>query len=603
MVTIRKPRTAWSTLKSLGRYLWPKDLPALKNKVVLALTCLFLAKSINVAVPYLLKLAIDALSGKLNQLSGMILYPALLVVAYGVARILSSVFSELRDFVFVRVAQNAQRTIALETFTHLHNLSLEFHLSRQTGGISRIIDRGTKGIGFVLNFMTFNVVPTLLEILIVTLFVYWQFNFLFALIMFSTILIYIALTLGVTEWRMKFRKAMNHEETVANTKAIDSLLNYETVKYFCNEEHEKVRFDQSLRRYEAAAIKSQFGLSLLNTVQASVIGIGLIVIMILTAREVEQGTLTLGDFVMANTFLIQLYLPLNFLGFVYREIKNSLVDMEKMFELMNLYPSVADRLDAKNISPAAKDISFKDVSFSYLPERQILKRVSFHVPHGKTLAIVGPSGSGKSTIARLIFRFYDVQDGGVFVGPHDLREVTQCSLRDKLGIVPQDTVLFNDTIGYNIGYGNPKASQTEIENAAKLAHIHDFVMSLPQQYQTQVGERGLKLSGGEKQRVAIARTILKQPDIFIFDEATSALDSHTEKEIQRSLKEISKNATTVIIAHRLSTIVDADEIIVLKDGSIAEQGTHGSLLKSGKIYAELWSKQQQLQFLAPEGGA
>lgn len=592
---MQKNRSAWKTIQSLLKYLWPKDRKELKRYVVLSIICLALAKGINVLVPFLLKASIDALNGEVLDLPLYLVLPVSLVVSYGVARILTSLFSELRDFIFVRVAQNAQRQIALETFTHLHNLSLDFHLSRQTGGITRILDRGTKGVNFVLTFMTFNIIPTLFEIILVTAIVYYHFNIIFASIMFFTIFIYIFLTLSVTEWRMKFRKAMNKEETEANTKAVDSLLNYETVKYFSNEEHEKIRFDESLAKYENAAIKSQFGLSALNTIQASVIGIGLIAIMIMAAKGVENNLYTVGDFVLLNTFLIQLYLPLNFLGFVYREIKNSLVDMEKMFELQSIFPSVADFHDAKSLEMKNTNIVFNNINFSYQKERKILNDISFTVNSGKTLAIVGPSGSGKSTIARLIFRFYDPTSGNIEIGGNDISRVTQSSLRLKLGIVPQDTVLFNDTIGYNIGYGNPLASQKEIEHVAKLAQIHDFIMSLPQQYNTQVGERGLKLSGGEKQRVAIARTLLKKPDVFIFDEATSALDSHTEKEIQKSLKQISQNITTIVIAHRLSTIVDADEIIVLKNGSIVEKGKHHDLIMKDSVYADLWSKQKMEQ--------
>ncbi|MDH4467352.1 MAG: ABC transporter ATP-binding protein/permease [Bacteriovoracaceae bacterium] len=585
-------RSGWQTIKSLAKYLWPKDRKELQPFVVFSLLSLVIAKAVNVTVPFLLKASIDSLSGSKIELPFIVLLPASLVISYGAARILASIFGELRDFLFIRVAQNAQRKIALETFSHLHNLSLDFHLSRQTGGISRVIDRGTKGVNFVLTFATFNILPTLIEIILVTGIVYYHFNFTFSLIMFGTIFIYIALTLFVTEWRMKFRKAMNKEETEANSKAIDSLLNYETVKYFSNEQHEKDRYDRSLQRYEQASIQSQFGLSLLNTVQAAVIGLGLMAIMMLTAAGVESHQYTVGDFVLVNTFLIQLYLPLNFLGFVYREIKNSLVDMEKMFELQNVFPSVSDAANAPEMNLLNTEVVFQNVNFSYQPERAILKNVNFKVPSGKTLAIVGPSGSGKSTIARLIFRFYDPQSGIISLGGVSIKDVTQSSLRLKLGMVPQDTVLFNDTIGYNIGYGNPKAGQADIERVAKLAQIHHFIELLPLKYNTQVGERGLKLSGGEKQRVAIARTLLKNPSIFVFDEATSALDSHTEKEIQKSLKEISKNVTTIVIAHRLSTIVDADEIIVLKNGEIVEQGTHHDLILRDQVYAELWSKQK-----------
>jgi len=584
-------RSAWATTKSLAKYLWPHDRVELKKYVIFSLICLLIAKSFNVYVPFLLKLAIDSLSLPNQTTLTYLSIPIYFVISYGLARIMSSFFAELKDYLFVRIAQNAQRKIALETFTHLHNLSLDFHLSRQTGGITRVIDRGIKGINFVLSFMTFNIIPTLFEIFLVTGIVFYKYNFLFAFIMFSTIVIYIVLTLTVTEWRTKFRKAMNKEDADASSKSVDSLINYETVKYFSNEEHEKNRYDKSLRAYEVASIKSQFGLALLNFVQASIIGFGLMIIMIMSAKGVLNNQYTIGDFVLVNTFLIQLYLPLNFLGFAYREIKNSLVDMEKMFELNSLYPSVSDATNAIPLELNNTKLEFKNIRFSYQPEREILKDISFTVASGKTTAIVGPSGSGKSTISRLIFRFYDPNSGEISLGGIPLKAVTQASLRKKIGMVPQDTVLFNDTIGYNIGYGNPSATQVEIEEVASLAQIHEFIMSLPEKYETQVGERGLKLSGGEKQRVAIARTLLKKPSIFIFDEATSALDSYTEKEIQLSLKEISKNRTTIVIAHRLSTIVDADEIIVLASGQIVERGTHQELLDQHKIYADLWSKQ------------
>jgi len=581
----------WQTLKILGQHLWPKERQDLKWRVIVAVSFLVLAKALNVYVPFLLKLSIDQLSTQNNVL----LLPAGLIVSYGLARIMVSFFGELRDLVFVKVAQNAQRNIALNTFKHLHSLSLEFHLSRQTGGLSRVIERGTRGIQFVLNFMTFNIVPTLFEIILVTGVLVYQFNIIYAFIILGTIVLYIGLTLWVTEWRLKFRKQMNQSESKANTKAIDSLINFETVKYFGNEDHEYMRFDNFLAKYESAAVKSQSSLSLLNILQAAIIGAGLITVMLLAGQGVVSGELSIGDFVLVNSFLIQLYMPLNFLGFVYREIKNSLVDMDKMFELVHIHSSVADKPTAQPLQVSHGRVEFRDVSFSYNSDRQILHNISFSIGEGQTVAVVGPSGSGKSTLARLLFRFYDVTDGKILIDDQEIREVTQKSLRASIGVVPQDTVLFNDTIGYNILYGRPEASQDEVRAAANMASIDQFINTLPQGYQTEVGERGLKLSGGEKQRVAIARTILKQPKILIFDEATSALDSHKEKEIQAALREISRHRSTLVIAHRLSTIVDADQILVLKEGHLVEQGRHQELLAQEGEYASLWQRQQEAQ--------
>ncbi|MEM7180492.1 MAG: ABC transporter ATP-binding protein/permease [Spirochaetota bacterium] len=581
----------WRTLKTLGSHLWPDGRWDLRLRVLAALVFLTAAKVLNVYVPFLLKTAIDRLSAT----EKVLVLPLAFIIAYGLARILVAAFGELRDLIFVKVGQHAQRTIALRTFQHLHNLSLNFHLSRETGGLSRVIERGTRGLQFVLNFMTFNIVPTFLEIILVTGVLIYHFNLLYAAIILLTIVMYIFLTLSVTEWRLKFRKEMNQSESKANTRAIDSLINYETVKYFGNEEHEYKRFDVSLAKYEAAAIKSQSSLSVLNVLQSAIIGVGLVTIMLLAGRGVVAGKLTIGDFVLVNSFLIQLYMPLNFLGFVYREIKNSLVDMDKMFELIHVHTNVSDKENAIAFQASRGIVSFQNVSFAYQEERQILKNISFEIEAGKTLAVVGPSGSGKSTLARLLFRFYDVNAGSILIDGVDIRDMQQKSLRQCIGVVPQDTVLFNDTIGYNIMYGKPGASQKDIEKAAELAKIHEFISSLPDAYDSQVGERGLKLSGGEKQRVAIARTILKQPHILIFDEATSALDSHKEKEIQASLQEISENRSTLVIAHRLSTIVDADEIIVLKEGEIVERGKHRDLLSLRGEYASLWQKQQDAQ--------
>jgi len=577
------------TIKELGRYLWPKKRFDLKLRLILAILFLALAKVINIYVPYLLKLTIDDFTDS----EKLIALPVGLILAYGLARLSVSVFGELRDLIFIKVVQHAQRTISLLTFKHLHNLSLDFHLSRQTGGLSRVIERGTRGVNFVLRFLTFNIIPTFLELGLVTAVLVYNFDYSYAVVIVVTIGLYIALTLSVTEWRLKFRKTMNAKESKANTSAIDSLINFETVKYFGNEEHEYQRFDQSLAGYEKAAIRSQYSLSLLNVMQTLVICSGLVVIMLKAGKGVVNETMTVGDFVLVNTYMIQLYLPLNFLGFVYREVKNSLVDMEKMFELNRVHATIKDAPDASSGSSRNSKVEFKKVSFGYSADRIILKDVSFSVPDGKNVAIVGPSGAGKSTLSRLLFRFYDVQSGSVTIGDQDIRGLKQKNLRAQIGVVPQDTVLFNDSIGYNIAYGSPGATQKEIEEVAKLAQIHDFISRLTDGYKTQVGERGLKLSGGEKQRVAIARALLKKPKVLLFDEATSALDTHTEQEILKSFKEISKNYTTLTIAHRLSTVVDADQIIVLEEGQVTETGTHHELLELGGAYHSMWESQSK----------
>jgi ATP-binding cassette, subfamily B, heavy metal transporter len=584
----KQKRTEWDTVKSLSRHLWPENYTNLKVRVVLAMCCLLLAKVVTVYVPFLYKGVVDALTMPVE-----LVLPLALILSYGLARVMQSAFGELRDFIFVRVSQHAQRAVALSTFQHLHELSLAFHLDRQTGGLTRVIERGTRAIQTVLSFMLFNIIPTLLEILLVTVILWKKFGLTFAGVTFVTLSLYIYFTFSITNWRTKFRRSMNDRDTEANTKAIDSILNFETVKYFGNEEHEYKRYDTSLEQYQNEAVKSQASLSLLNIGQGIIIGIGQVSVMWLAGRGVLDKTLTIGDFVLANTLLLQLFGPLGFLGFVYREVNQGLIDMEKMFELLHINAQVQDAPQASVLQPAQWDVEFEHVNFSYNADRPILKDVSFKIPAGHTLAIVGPSGSGKSTLARLLFRFYDINSGSIKIGGQDLREVTQKSLRKAIGIVPQDTVLFNDSIGYNIHYGNPQAPTREVEQAAQLAQIHNFVESLSKKYDTPVGERGLKLSGGEKQRVAIARTILKGPAILMFDEATSALDSHTEKEIQASLREVSRNRTTLVIAHRLSTVVDADEILVLKNGSVVERGTHTQLLNQNGEYASMWKKQQE----------
>jgi ATP-binding cassette, subfamily B, heavy metal transporter len=582
-------RTSWATVKRLSVYLWPKNRNDLRIRVVLAVLALVLAKVVNVYVPFLYKGAIDGLSTRDQVLA----LPLFFILAYGVARILAQSFGELRDFLFAKVGQHAQRTIALSTFTHLHRLSLRFHLERQTGGLSRIIERGTNGIEFFLSFLLFNILPTLLEICLVTGILLYRFDFVFALVAIGTIGTYIAYTLLITDWRVKYRRDMNEKDAEANTKAVDSLLNYETVKYFGNEELEFGRFDRSLAGYERAAVISQGSLSILNVGQGAIIGVGLIAIMWLAGQGVISGKLTIGDFVLVNTFLIQLYLPLNFLGFVYREMKQGLIDMDKMFELLSVNAEIQDSPGALALPAGPGAVEFKRVDFSYQPDRQILHDVSFRINPGQTVAVVGPSGAGKSTLSRILFRFYDTQKGEVSIDGIALGAMTQKSLRDAIGVVPQDTVLFNDTIEYNIHYGKPEATKEQVIQAARLARIHDFIETLPQGYQTMVGERGLKLSGGEKQRVAIARTILKNPRVLIFDEATSALDSQTEKEIQASLEEVSKDRTTLVIAHRLSTVIEADEILVLVDGRIVERGTHSALLALKGEYSRMWRRQQE----------
>jgi ABC-type transport system involved in Fe-S cluster assembly fused permease/ATPase subunit len=577
-------------IRTVLPYLWPEGETGLRVRVVIAMLFLVAAKGANVVVPLFYKGAVDALSGPTDAI---IAVPVALLVGYGLARVLSQGFGELRDAVFTRVAQRAIRRAGLRTFRHLHRLSMRFHLDRQTGGITRAVERGTKGIEFLLRFMLFNILPTLLEIFLVCGILWKLYGFIYGLVTFATLVVYIVWTTLITEWRLKYRRAMNETDNQATTRAVDSLLNFETVKYFGNEDHETERFDRSLRRYEDAAIRSGSSLALLNIGQGVIISLGVTMMMIMAGFGVKSGAMTVGDFVLVNTYLIQLFLPLNFLGFVYREIKRSLADMEAMFDLIEEKMEVEDKPGAPDLAVAGAEVAFDAVAFGYQDERTILRDVSFTVPPGKTVAIVGPSGAGKSTISRLLFRFYEVTGGSISIDGQDIRTVSQESLRAAIGMVPQDTVLFNDSIFYNIAYGRPGASPAEIEHAARVAQIHDFIMALPDGYETVVGERGLKLSGGERQRVAIARTVLKNPSILIFDEATSALDSQTEQDILSALKEVSQDRTTITIAHRLSTIIDADEIIVLDDGAVAERGRHLDLLVAGGRYADMWNRQQQ----------
>ena len=587
-------RSELGSLGTLGRflpYLWPAGEWGLRARVVLALGSLVAAKVALVYVPIFYRDAIDAMDP--SETSTALVLPVAIILAYGGARVLSLAFGELRDALFAKVGQRAIRTIALQVFRHLHALSLGFHLSRQTGGLSRSIERGTKAIETLLRFSLFSIVPTLLEVSLVFVILWRTLDVWVALVTLVSVLVYIAYTMLVTEWRIKFRREMNAEDSRANTRAIDSLLNYETVKYFGNEEHEARRFDTAMRGYERASIRSQTSLALLNVGQAIIISIGLVTVMLMTANGIITGALSIGTFVMANTYLMQLYQPLGFFGFVYREIKQSLIDMENMFELLGEAPQVADTPHARALVPSGGEVSFEDVHFAYDGRRPILNGVSFRVPAGKTVAVVGPSGSGKSTIGRLLYRFYDATEGVIRIDGQSLREVTQDSLRACIGVVPQDTVLFNETIYYNIAYGKPGVTPAEVEHAARTAHVHDFIMAMPDGYETVVGERGLKLSGGEKQRVAIARTVIKDPAILLLDEATSALDSHTEQEIQRNLREISRGRTTLCIAHRLSTVVDADEILVLESGSVVERGRHAELLALDGRYAEMWRRQQE----------
>lgn len=580
-------RSDWSTLKTLIPYLW-----TYKWRVGLALAFLIGAKMANVGVPLVLKRLIDSLTIVPGSTQAMLVLPVGILLAYGALRLSTTLFTELREYTFAKVTQRAVRTIALKVFRHLHALSLRFHLNRQTGGMTRDIERGTKGISSLISYTLFSILPTLIEIMLVLGYLVLHYDIWFTVITGVALVSYIAFTVIVTEWRTHFRRTMNDLDSKANTKAIDSLINYETVKYFGNEDYEAQRYDEGLKRYETAAVKSQTSLSLLNTGQSSIIAIAVTLILWRATQGVIAGTMTLGDLVLVNAFMIQLYIPLNFLGVIYREIKQSLADMERLFSLLDQNKEIADKPDTGSLQIRGAEVRFSHVDFSYEEKRQILFDVDFTIAAGTTTAVVGHSGSGKSTLSRLLFRFYDVNQGAILIDGQDVRDVTQASLRRAIGIVPQDTVLFNDTIAYNIAYGKPGASHDEIVAAARSAYIHEFIVSLPDGYNTMVGERGLKLSGGEKQRVAIARTLLKHPAILIFDEATSALDSKSEQVIQAQLKEIAQNRTTLIIAHRLSTIADAAQILVLDKGRIVERGTHMQLLAADGAYAQMWMRQQ-----------
>jgi len=585
-------RQELGAVRMLFPYLWPRGRAELKVRVAISMALLIASKLIAVTVPMIYKTAVDRLTPG-HAAAAMLAVPVFLIVAYGVARVSAQFFAELRDAVFAKVEQHAVREVALSTFRHLHALSLRYHLERQTGGLSRAIERGIRGTEFLLSYLLFNVVPTFVEIGMVAAILWRLYSASFALVTLGTIVCYIGFTFAVTDWRIKFRREMNERDSEANTKAIDSLLNFETVKYFANEEHEARRFDKALAAYERAAVKSQTTLSGLNIGQGIIIAVGLVGVMLMAAQGIAQGRMSLGDFVLVNSYLVQLYAPLNVLGMVYRNIKQSLTDLEAMFRLLHVEPEIADRPNAKALQVPRGEIVFDRVSFAYDQRRPILHDVSFRVRPGTTVAIVGPSGAGKSTISRLLFRFYDVDEGAVLIDGQDIREVTQESLRRSIGVVPQDTVLFNDSIRYNIGYGRPGAEPGEIDDAARRARLEQFIGYLPDGSASLVGERGLKLSGGEKQRVAIARVILKAPPILVFDEATSALDTKTEREIQASLEEVSQARSTLMIAHRLSTVVGADEILVLDQGRIVERGDHASLLALGGIYAQMWQRQQE----------
>ncbi|MEW6132063.1 MAG: ABC transporter ATP-binding protein/permease [Pseudomonadota bacterium] len=575
----------WRTLKKLGPYLWEY-----RWRFIFAVSFLVGAKLATIGVPIVLKHIVDSLDTAKNA---VLILPTALIVGYGLLRLATTLFTDLRDMIFAKVTQGMIRKISIEAFRHLHNLSLRFHLERQTGGVTRDIERGSQGISAIINYLLFRIAPTLIEILLVGAILLVQFDWVFALITVGVVVIYMVMTIVITEWRTKYRRRMNELDSIATTRAVDSLINYETVKYFGNEKFETERYNTSMEHWQEAAVKSQNSLSLLNTVQAFIIAIGVTLVLWRAAAGVVAGTLSLGDLVMINAFLVQIFLPLNFLGVMYREIKQSITDIERMFKLLSQNVEVRDKPGARPLAVAGGTVRFDNVSFAYDPERPILRGVSFDIPAGRTVAVVGTSGAGKSTLVRLLFRFYDVTGGSISIDGQDIRDVTQESLRAAIGIVPQDTVLFNDTLYYNIAYGKPEATREQVVEAARAAHILHFIESLPKGWDTVVGERGLKLSGGEKQRVAIARTLLKNPAILVLDEATSALDSKTEKIIQAELREVMKNRTTLTIAHRLSTIIDADEILVMEAGRIVERGRHEVLLAMHGHYAHMWEMQQQ----------
>ncbi len=584
------------TLANLWPFMWPADRTDLKWRVVWATVFLVLAKLVLVMVPYFFKWATDALTGELaapDYIPAILAAPVMLVLAYNGVRIVQVGLNQLRDALFARVGQHAVRQLGYRTFVHLHQLSLRFHLERRTGGLSRVIERGVKGIETIVRFTILNTLPTILEFALMAVIFWVVYGWVYVAIIAATVWLYTWFTVWASDWRIAIRRDMNDSDTDANTKAVDSLLNYETVKYFGNEKMEAARYDRSMARYEDAATRTWTSLGWLNFGQGVIFGVGMAAVMALSAWEVTRGTHTIGDFVFVNAMLMQLSVPLNFIGFIYREIRQALTDIEQMFDLLDVEAEVVDRPDAKPLAVGEGTVTFEDVHFAYDPARPILKGVSFEVPAGSTVAIVGPSGAGKSTISRLLFRFYDIQSGAIRIDGQDIRDVTQESLRKAIGMVPQDTVLFNDTIRYNIRYGRPDASAEDVGRAADLAQIGDFITRLPDGYDTMVGERGLKLSGGEKQRVAIARTILKAPPILMLDEATSALDTRTEQEIQAALDLVSRGRTTLVIAHRLSTVISADEIIVLQDGRIAERGRHSELLARRGLYAEMWARQRE----------
>jgi ATP-binding cassette, subfamily B, heavy metal transporter len=589
-----------TTLVHLWPYIWPSDRRDLKWRVALATALLFLAKLATMAVPFTFKWATDALAdpqsaSQTSWIAWAIATPVVLTLAYGGTRVLMALLTQLRDGLFAKVAMHAVRRLALITFEHMHLLSMRFHLERKTGGLTRVLERGRNAIETIVRMVIIQLFPTIVELALVVGVLLWQFNWRYVAVILTVVAVYISYTYFATEWRIGIRRSMNDSDTDANVKAIDSLLNYETVKYFNAEARENARYDRSMARYEDASIKSYTSLAVLNAGQATIFTIGLAAVMIMCVYGIKNGSQTVGDFVMINAMMIQLYQPLNFMGMVYREIKQAVIDIEKMFSILGREPEIEDTPGAKQLAISAGAIEFDNVSFAYEPARPILKGISFEVPPGATVAIVGPSGAGKSTISRLLFRFYDVGGGRILIDGQDIRDVTQSSLRAAIGIVPQDTVLFNDTVRYNIHYGRWDASDAEVERAAALAQIDTFIRSTPKGYETEVGERGLKLSGGEKQRVAIARTILKGPPILVLDEATSALDSHTEREIQDALDRVARNRTSLVIAHRLSTIVGADEILVLDHGTIVERGTHAKLLAAGGLYASMWNRQREAE--------